>query len=181
MGLLSNPELTQKISLLHKDNTDTYHLPGKKGNFNWKIKWFMPLHLGSFRNNMGCDLMQCNFSTLISLFSWFGYTYIYRSPTKSNSIDFCNLCTRFPPRWFVQTSKHPKQLFQKIFYCQEYLKKGCLRTTRTGFIWGPWSWSKYSVPTISTICSTVVRSPLRHARWRGVCTKNITNTKYGHQ
>lgn len=92
----------------------------KKGNFNWKIKWFMPLHLGSFRNNMGCDLMQCNFSTLISLFSWFGYTYIYRSPTTSNSIDFCNLCTRFPPRWFVQTSKHPKQLFQKIFYCQEY-------------------------------------------------------------
>ena len=27
--------------------------------------------------NMGCDLRQCNFSTLCTLFSWFGYTVPY--------------------------------------------------------------------------------------------------------
>ena len=125
MGLLSNPELTQKISLLHKDNTDTYHLPGKRGNFNWKIKCFKPLHLGSFSNNMGCDLMQCNFSTLISLFSWFGYTYIYRSPTKSNSIDFCNLCTRFPPGLggLCKLASTPSNCFKRFFTAKSIKKK----------------------------------------------------------
>ena len=134
MGLLSNPKLTQKSHFSIKITWIlTIYLPEKWEISIGKSNASCPLRLGSFRNNMGCDLMQCNFSTLISLFSRFGYTYIYSSPTKSNSIDFCNLCTRFPPRWFVETSKHPTQPFQKIFNCQEYLKKGCLRITRTGF------------------------------------------------
>ena len=37
--------------------------------------------------NMGCDLRQCNFSSLFSLFSTFGYT-LY--------------CIVFPPRQFLQ-------------------------------------------------------------------------------
>ena len=40
----------------------------KTGYFGWKIKWFAPFRLGSFRN-MGCDFRRCNFSTLFSLFS----------------------------------------------------------------------------------------------------------------
>ena len=28
---------------------DIYHLHGKPGNSSWKIKWFTPFHLGSFR------------------------------------------------------------------------------------------------------------------------------------
>lgn len=42
--------------------------------------------------NMGCDLRQCNFSTLFSLFSQTGYFFVTgHSPTKSNFIVLC-LC-----------------------------------------------------------------------------------------
>ena len=30
-------------------NWGTYHLHGKTGNSSWKIKWFAPFRLGSFR------------------------------------------------------------------------------------------------------------------------------------
>ena len=29
----------------------TYHLQGKTRNFSWKIKWFVPFRLGSFRKS----------------------------------------------------------------------------------------------------------------------------------
>ena len=51
----------------------SYHLNRKTGNSSWKINWFAPFRLGSFRT-MSCDLKQGNFSTLVSLFSWFEYT-----------------------------------------------------------------------------------------------------------
>lgn len=124
MGLLSNPELTQKISLLHKDNTDTYHLPGKTGNFNWKIKWFMPLHLGSFRNNMGCDLMQWNSSTLVSLFSWFGYTYIYIVLPPNQILQIFVICAQdFPLGGLCKLASTPHNRFKRFLIAKSIKKK----------------------------------------------------------
>ena len=33
----------------------TYHLLGKTGKFGWKIKWFVPFHLGSLRKVGQCS------------------------------------------------------------------------------------------------------------------------------
>ena len=53
-----------------------YHLLGKTGYSGWKIKWFAPSCLGSFRKYGLCFAMiyffySFSFSTL---FSWFGYS-----------------------------------------------------------------------------------------------------------
>ena len=54
---------------------------GKSGDCSWKIKWFAPFRLGSFKNH-DCNLRGCNISTLFCLFSWF---VAGRSPATSNS------------------------------------------------------------------------------------------------
>ena len=53
--------------------------------------------------NMGCDLRQYNFSTLCTLFSWFGYTAPYGGlfSTASIFIVLC-LCTWVASYWFNQ-------------------------------------------------------------------------------
>ena len=72
----------------------------KTGYFGWKIKWFAPFRLGSFRN-MGCDFRRCNFATLFSLFSWFGKYFVAGcAPTTSNFTLLC-LSKGFPPGCFV--------------------------------------------------------------------------------
>ena len=38
-----------KTGRILKEYWGTYHLQGKTGNFSWKIKWFAPFHLESFR------------------------------------------------------------------------------------------------------------------------------------
>ena len=45
----------------------TYHLHGKTGNSSWKIKWFAPFRVGSFRKNglwFGLMLFFCSYKSL---------------------------------------------------------------------------------------------------------------------
>ena len=53
----------------------TYQLHGKTGNSSWKIKWFAPSRNESFRK-WGLGFEVTKFSSLFSLFSWFGYTLL---------------------------------------------------------------------------------------------------------
>jgi len=55
------------------DSRGTYHLHGKTVNSSWKIKWFVPFHLGSFwKYGLWFEVML--FSALLSLSRWCGYT-----------------------------------------------------------------------------------------------------------
>ena len=81
----------------------TYHLPRNtrnRGNFGWKIKWFMALCLGSFRS-YGLCLWQCNNYSVLVCSADFD---ILHSGSFSHHVKFhilC-LCTRFPLGWFVE-------------------------------------------------------------------------------
>ena len=59
----------------------TYHLLGKTGNPGWKIKWFFPFHLGTFRKyGLRFAVIQFFYScSAVSIHSVAG-----RSPTTSN-------------------------------------------------------------------------------------------------
>ena len=79
------------------DTWGAYHLHGKTGNFDWKIKGFAPSRLGRLQKIWAVFWGDATFSTLFSLFSWFGIYFVAsRSPSTSNFILLCS-CTKFPP------------------------------------------------------------------------------------
>ena len=69
-----------------RETWGSYHLYRKTGNSNWKIKCFAPFRL-EVSGNKSCDLKRGNFSTLLSLFSWFEYT-LRRSFWQQNVYSF---------------------------------------------------------------------------------------------
>ena len=54
--------------------SSTYHLHGKNGNCGWKSKGTR-YSVWRASENTGCYLRRWNLFTLLSLFSWFGYTF----------------------------------------------------------------------------------------------------------
>ena len=74
----------------------TYHLHGKTGNSGWKIKWFAPFCLGTFRKHgLWFEAMQFFYSVLSVQHIWNFVVDGFPTPSV-----LC-LCRRFPSRWFV--------------------------------------------------------------------------------